>query len=425
MVSEHGLLAVMDFRALFLIGITLFFLIEQALRLRKGRALQQGLPAELEDEVTAEEYEKTRTYNSHKNRFGYFADSYALVFQMLQVWLWPVLWDALDAFPILDKHYLLKPVAFSLALMLFDAIVGEPVAIYCTFWIEAQFGFNNYTPLSYLKDKLVGLAVNTVITIVMWVGLLLVVDWAGHNAWFYLWLFLTAFVFFFNLIYPIAIAPLTNTFKPLQDQKLKEAIDSLIVQTGLNCKKVFEVDGSKQSKHSNAYVAGMLGTKRIVIYDTLIKDLEGDVPMIKAVVGHEIGHSIEHHQWALLGAVLVNLFLMFWTYGFFQNTPAVVTSFGFTHVNTFLSLQCFMAVYGCLIMPLWSVAMNAVTRSLEFRADRYSVGLGYDIRPSLLRISKTNKGDLNPDWLHSMWHHSHPPLLERLRAVTELMAKTK
>merc|ERR1719296_195330 len=98
-------------------------------------------------------------------------------------------------------------------------------------------------------------------------------NWAGNNAWFYLWLFITALVFVFNMLYPIVIAPLFNTFKPLSNDTIKQGIDKLITQTGLNCKNVFEVDGSKQSKHSNAYVAGFCGTKRIVIYDTLIKDL--------------------------------------------------------------------------------------------------------------------------------------------------------
>ena len=107
------------------------------------------------------------------------------------------------------------------------------------------------------------------------------------------------------------------------------------------------MDGSKQSKHSNAYVAGMLGTKRIVIYDTLVTDLDGDIDMIKSVVGHEIGHSIEHHQWVLLVTSLVNFFILFWTYGFFQNTPSVVTSFGFKEVNTYLSLRCFMTGMHC------------------------------------------------------------------------------
>uniref|UniRef100_A0A7S4FTD5 CAAX prenyl protease n=1 Tax=Eutreptiella gymnastica TaxID=73025 RepID=A0A7S4FTD5_9EUGL len=359
-----------------------------------------------------------------KNDFGYVSDAYGTATNFLQVWLWPIVWQLVSD-TALSNHDLYNPCVFALSLTTLETILGEPVAIYSTFVIEERFGFNNYTAGSYIKDKLKNFAVNVLIEAILWVGLILVVDWAGKNAWFYLWVFLSLFVLVFNMLYPVVIAPLTNTFKPLEEGELKKGIEQLIAQTGLNCKKVFEVDGSKQSKHSNAYVAGMLGTKRIVIYDTLVTDLDGDIDMIKSVVGHEIGHSIEHHQWVLLVTSLVNFFILFWTYGFFQNTPSVVTSFGFKEVNTYLSLRCFMTVYTGLIFPLWMVAMNAVTRWLEFRADRYSARLGYDIRPSLLKISKTNKGDLNPDWLHSLWHHNHPPLLERLHAVTEYMKKSK
>ena len=145
--------------------------------------------------------------------------------------------------------------------------------------------------------------------------------------------------------------------------------------------------------------------------------------MISAVVGHEIGHSVEHHTWALLGVSMANLFVLFWSFGFIQNSPEVVLSFGFSETSTFLTLNCFMVVYFTTVMPLFSGLMNSFTRKLEFRADAYSNKLGLDIRPALIGISKTNKGDLNPDWLHSLWHHNHPPLVERIDAVNALRAK--
>ena len=119
-----------------------------------------------------------------------------------------------------------------------------------------------------------------------------------------------------------------------------------------------------------------------------------------------------------LALTLANLFVMFFSFGFFESTDAVVLSFGYSESNTFLRIQCFMAVYGAVIQPVFGVFMNAVTRTLEFQADAYSVKLGMDIREALIKISKKNRGDLNPDWLHSLYHLSHPPLLERLDAVS-------
>ena len=145
----------------------------------------------------------------------------------------------------------------------------------------------------------------------MFVPMIYLLNWAGEDAWYYLWAFLSGLVLFFNMIYPPFIAPLFNKFGPITDKKIAKGIDDLIQQTGLTCKKVFEVDGSQQSSYSNAYIAGLCGTKRIVIYDTLIKDFDSNVDHINAVVGHEIGHSIMHHTWAQLLVVQAQFFVMF------------------------------------------------------------------------------------------------------------------
>ncbi len=142
------------------------------------------------------------------------------------------------------------------------------------------------------------------------------------------------------------------------------------------------------------------------------RDQGHDCEKTLAVVGHEIGHSILHHNWALLLVTMGNLFVLFFSYGVFQSTPSIVTSFGFSENetgNAFLKIQCFMAVYGMAVMPIWNILMNAFVRQLEFAADRYAVRLGHDISSSLLKISITNKADFNPDWLHSWYHLSHPP----------------
>jgi hypothetical protein len=147
---------------------------------------------------------------------------------------------------------------------------------------------------------------------------------------------------------------------------------------------------------------------------------------IQAIVGHEIGHSILHHTWALLLVTQLNFFLMFWTFGFVQGSPRLVTDFGYElpppppppgggsaspppQPCAFLVVSCFMSVYSGLVMPFWSILMNAFTRQLEFAADAYSAKLGYaeELQAGLIAISKTNLGDLNPDWLVSMCESLH------------------
>jgi STE24 endopeptidase len=421
----------LDYRYFLLCCYGFFFCVEQYLRLRKRFALYKGYPKEdLKGIVTEEEYNESYPYNMYKNGWGFCTDTYATVNTVLMVFYWPVFWgythDILAAHNVVNMderngqmaHVCLFTIFTSLA----DLALGLPVSLLRTFHIEEKFGFNNTTATVFVSDTLKSFLMNLVISNIMSCGMVFIVEWAGQKAWFYLWVYVSILVFVLNTLYPVLIAPLFNTFTPLEDGKLKTGIEALIKQTGLDCRKVFMVDGSKQSNHSNAYVAGMCGTKRIVIYDTLVKDLDNDVDAIKAVVGHEIGHSIFHHNWMLLVASLGNIFVMFFSYGLVENVPAVVTSFGFeltsTRQDTFLKIHCFLALYGMAIMPFWSVLMNAMVRQLEYSADRYAVQLGYDINSSLVKISKTNKADLNPDWLHSMWHHNHPTLLERLDAAT-------
>ena len=416
-----------DYCSVYVCFVVLFYCIEQYLRVRKAAALSKGYDAKrLKGIAEKKEYEDAAAYTSEKNKFGFISDTIGITMTMAMLIVAPLLWTRSAELSDRSSFGLYATIFFfTLISTAISFVLGLPLSMYSTFVIEEKYGFNNYTVKSYFSDKIKGELVNLVIGTAMSCGMVKILQITGPNAWFFLWIFLTGFVFFFNLAYPVLIAPLFNTFTPLEEGDVRDGIESLIKKTGLNCKKVFMVDGSKQSKHSNAYVAGMLGTKRIVVYDTLIKDLDGSIDKINAVVGHEIGHSIMNHNWVLLGAALVNLFIMFFTFGKFQNDHNIVMSFGYDQANEFLILTCFMNVYGTVIMPLWGVITNAMTRRLEFDADQYSAKLGMDIRPALIDISKSNKGDLNPDWLNSMWHHSHPPLLERLDAVTEFLKKKK
>ncbi len=410
-----------DYRYIVVVIMATFYVLEQYLRYRKRSALLKGFPKGMEGLVTEEEYKKSYDYNLYKNSWGYALDLHATVYAVVSMYYWGALWN----FSAPQQHYAHAALAdkvlgnsyaqicmFLVYSSLVEFVVGLPKSLVITFHIEEIFGFNKYTLKSYTKETIMKFFEGLLINLPLMFGMVYIVDIMGPDAWFYLWLFLSAFVFAFNTLYPIVCARMYNSYTELEPGKLKDGIDNLITETGLNCKNVFMVDGSKQSSHSNAYVNGMCMTKRIVIYDTLLKDLNHDCEKTLAVVGHEIGHSILHHNWALLLVTMGNLFVLFFSYGVFQSTPSIVTSFGFSENetgNAFLKIQCFMAVYGMAVMPIWSILMNAFVRQLEFAADRYAVRLGHDISSSLLKISITNKADFNPDWLHSWYHLSHPP----------------
>lgn len=399
---------------------------EQYLRFRKHKASLKELPDKIRERniITEEEYNKTREYSVAKNKFGFFADTYGTITSIATTFLAPLLWSKVVEYNNQETDFL-TVFLFTLVSSTIETIMSLPLGAYSTFVIEEQFGFNKYSVVDYVKDKLKSFFIMDVaLNGALMCGMVYMLEMGGENAWFYSWLFISAFVLFFNMLYPVLIAPLFNTFGPLKDENIRKEIYALIEQTGLSCDKVFEVDGSRQSSHSNAYVGGFFGSKRIVIYDTLIKDLNGNIDEIKAVVAHEIGHSIMMHNWVLLGAAMGNLFTMFFGYGFVQNHDYVPNSFGYKNPNAFLRLQCFMALFNAILSPAFSVMQNAIVRKCELDADEYAAKtLDLPIGEALIGISKTNKEDLNSDWLHSLWHHSHPPLITRLEAVSKYMKK--
>ena len=390
-------------RNIFLVGFIAFYLIEQLLRFRKHLAFANGLPKLLQGRITLEKYNETTAHNQRKNSFGAIKDFFAFGRTMITLFVfYPILWQ------LANKHFseysyaqsLVIPAAFSIMSETIEFCFTSPLTAYYTFVIDAKF--NKYSPGLYVWEQFKKLGLGLVLnSLFMW-ALVSIIDWAGPNAWRYCIGFIIGVVICVQILFPVTVAKCFNTFTPLPEGDLKVAIDELVSQTNLDCRQCYMVDGSTQSSHSNAYVAGMCGTRRIVIYDTLVKDLQYDKSRINAVVGHEIGHAKLNHNWVLTGVNAVMFSSMFYLFSFFQNNNAMVASFGFTSngstkASTFIKLHCFMMVYSSCFMPFMSVMVNGIVRQLEFAADRYAVSLGYDIRLALLDLSKENLGDLNPD----------------------------
>jgi len=375
--------------------------------------------------VDEAEYAKAQEYSAAKNRFGFVADAYGLLTGLLQLWLHVTVWNGPSLrlvrwLGLTAEHELARAGACMLITTPWDLLHGAPVDWYKTFVIEERFGFNKHTWRSWVGDSLKHFFVEQLgLGALMMVPLVLVVRNLGASAWLYGFGFTALFVLAINVVYPIWIAPLFNSFTPLPDGDVRRGVEALVRASGISCERIFQVDGSRQSSHSNAYVAGFFRTKRIVIYDTLLTHLEGDVDKVCAVVAHEIGHAAMHHNYAMLGVACAQIFVMFRTFALCSDAR-MVTDFGYDAPCAYLTLQTFFTLYS-LVMPVFSIALNAFTRQLEYAADAYSVRLGYDIRDSLAKISTTNLSDLNPDPLDSLCHHSHPTTVQRILAVGDLL----
>lgn len=219
--------------------------------------------------------------------------------------------------------------------------------------------------------------------------------------------------------------PLFNKYMTLPDGDLKTKIYELARSLNYPLTKLYEVDGSKRSSHSNAYMYGFWKNKRVVLYDTLIKQLK--TPEILSVLGHEFGHWAMSHS--LQNFAITNLYFgaLFYLYGLvLSSSGPIYSAFGFndsTNIPILVSLLLFSSTLWAPVDKLVTLLMTYKTRRCEFQADEFSVNLGRGapLKTGLVKISLENLGAMAPDWLYSEYHYSHPPVVERITAIIARM----
>ncbi|KAE8721324.1 CAAX prenyl protease 1-like protein [Hibiscus syriacus] len=235
----------------------------------------------------------------------------------------------------------------------------------------------------------------------------------------YLWGFMFVLSLVMMTIYPILIAPLFNKFTPLPDGELRQKIEKLASSLKFPLKKLFVVDGSTRSSHSNAYMYGFFKNKRIVLYDTLIQQCKNDEEIV-AVIAHELGHWKLNHTMYSFIAVQILTFLQFGGYTLVRNSTDLFRSFGFDTQPVLIGLIIFQHTV-IPIQHLVSFGLNLVSRSFEFQADAFAKKLDYGsaLRAGLVKLQEENLSAMNTDPWYSAYHYSHPPLVERLAALDE------
>lgn len=301
------------------------------------------------------------------------------------------------------------------------AAVDMPLAWYRTFVLEQRFGFNRSTPVEWLIDGIKGTAVAMVLGLPLAALVLWLMEAAGPFWWLWSWLVYMGFSLAMMWAFPTFIAPLFNTFKPLDDAALKDRVTALMVRCGFQPSGFFVMDGSRRSAHANAYFTGLGKAKRVVFYDTLLAQLSPSE--LEAVLAHELGHFHHKHLrkrlWAMalvtLGAfaLLGWLSAQTWFYVGLGVEPSLAGQ------NSALALALFMLTLplaGFFLAPL----MATSSRRDEFEADKYAAQhtRATDLAQALLKLYKGNASTLSPDPLYVAFHHSHPPASQRLARLT-------
>lgn len=390
-------------------------------------AHRHQVPAAFATHITLSAHQKAADYTLAKARLGLVHLAWG-TFILLG-------WTLLGGLNLLNQTLLqsmdagmAQQLALLAAFALISGVLDLPFSLYQTFVLEARFGFNKSTLPLWLGDLLKSSLLAAVIGLpIAWI-ILWFMGTTGHLWWLWAWGMWTGFQLLLMWIFPSFIAPLFNKFEPLADESLKARVTALMQRCGFAAKGLFVMDGSRRSAHANAYFTGFGASKRVVFYDTLLKQLNADE--VEAVLAHELGHFKHQHitkrmlgmfALSLVGfAALGWLSQQVWFYTGLGAIPSTALAFGMSAHDDALALLLFMLatpVFTFWITPL----MAHFSRRDEFEADAYAMQQtqGSALASALLKLYEDNASTLTPDPVYARYYYSHPPAVERLARMPQ------
>ena len=314
---------------------------------------------------------------------------------------------------IIVEHEIARGALVIVSAMLVSSLIDLPFDYYETFVVDEKFGFNKMTPSMFFSDLIKQSIVGIILGAPILFAALWLMEGAGEYWWFYLWVIWSVFNLLMLAIYPTFIAPFFNKFTPLEDQSLKQRIESLLTKCGFKSQGLFVMDGSARSSHGNAYFTGFGASKRVVFFDTLLDRLNPDE--IEAVLAHELGHFKHHHVIKRIAMMFFVSFLGLALLGWLMNQPWFYAGLGVSEMSNYMALVLFLLVSPVFMFVLRPM-MASYSRKNEFEADSYAAkhaNAKYLIE-ALVKLYRDNASTLTPDPLHSAFYDSHPPASIRI-----------
>jgi STE24 endopeptidase len=408
----------MNYNAVFvaLIGVLLFgYVLDRILDALNLKHILPELPRELSGIFDQDEYKKSQLYKRDNTRFSFVTSSLSLLVMLPVFFLGGFGW--LDrAIEEYTNHYIIHVLFFFGILAFLSDLLSTPFAVYNTFVLEERYGFNRTNTKTFLLDKLKGWFLGALIG----GGLLALITWIFMMTGNWFWLValgvITLFSLFMNLFYSNLIVPLFNKQTPLEEGSLRSSIESFAQKVGFKLDNIYVMDGSKRSSKANAYFTGLGPRKRIVLFDTLINDLEEEE--IVAVLAHEVGHYKKKHTTTGLIMGTLQTALVLYLFSLFVGRDSFALALGGEKASFHLGLVAFGILYSPISMLL-GLGANAFSRYNEFQADRFAREEYHanHLVSALKKLSKNNLSNLTPHPAYVFFHYSHPPLLQRIRAL--------
>lgn len=386
------------------------------LNARQVCANASTIPAGLRGAMDDATYQKSVAYTLAKNKLHQIELTYdavvfaAILFSGLLPWISHSFQERLGA-----------SVWASAALLFFIGILaslpGLPFAWYSQFHLEERFGFNTSTPRLWIADRIKGLVLAVVIGYPLLVLILKLVQWMGEVWWIWAWASLLVFQLLMVVLAPVVIMPLFNKFKPLPEGSLRDRLLALGERTGFHAKTIQVMDGSKRSRHSNAFFTGFKRFRKIVLFDTLIEQLSPSE--LEAVLAHEIGHYKKGHIPKMLAWSAISSLIGFYAMSILMKQEWFFAPFGF-HAGDITATILLFLFLGGLVTFWFSPVAHWWSRKYEYEADAFAaqtMGEITSITGALRKLNEKNLSNLTPHPAYSGFYYSHPTLQERESAL--------
>lgn len=389
----------------------------EALNQRHARAHAHSIPEAFKNSLSPETHRRSVEYTLAKGRLSIVSAILDLVvfLAVIASGILPASagWMALDSAssPWWAATWLLG-VGTALSLP------SLPLDWWAQFRLEARFGFNTTTPGTWVADRIKGLALSAALGLPLLALLLFLVRAMGSLWWLWGFVAIAAFQVLVLFLAPAVILPLFNKFTPLPDGPLKDRLLALGERTGFHAATIQVMDGSRRSRHANAFFTGFGRFRKIALFDTLVEQLTPEE--IEAVLAHEIGHHQRRHIPRRLATAMLMMLAGFGAMGWLATQPWFAAGFGFAPGTGIAPTLLLFALVSPAALFWASPISHHWSRVHEFEADGYAcnaMGSPVPLVTALRKLSEKNLSNLTPHPWYSAFHYSHPTLVEREAAL--------
>jgi STE24 endopeptidase len=313
---------------------------------------------------------------------------------------------------LMSQSSVVQSIVAVLGMLLINSLVMLPFGWYSKFKIDAQSGFNRSSMGQFVKDTLISTVLTVVIgSVIVWIVSMIIIS--STLWWLWSFTFIFVVIVILNMFFPTIRALFFDKVTPLENSELREKIEELMGKTGFVSSGVFVSDASKRDARLNAYFGGLGKSKRVILFDTLIEKLSPSE--LIAVLGHELGHFAHgdlYKNIAMVGAMLFGMFALF------GNLPESL----YLELGVAKSPHVVMMVF-VLLLPMVSFVimplMGLISRHNEYEADRTGAELGgaEHLVNALKKLVTENKSFPLSHPVYRFFHTTHPPVIDRLRAL--------